>query len=254
MSLIANSAAVLVIFHIALVGCVPYYHFRSYLGSRSLVRQLLQCSSSLDIMGACLQFMTRATSEQHGAPGTAEAPSAPLEVQAEAPSPPQQVVVSGVAVPRCESPCPCCFYTLSTSVDGSYTVGWRKFGGRWSWWHGFRFGAPHGQIDPNDSSLGIHAPGTPACRCCYYASRTATGPGWYLDQRQHWRWCAQGASHAIGFDWSLQPDDARYMAGRPSQGDQGPIAEMALEDHWLDEHDQWDAQALREEHDQWLTL
>ena len=58
----------------------------------------------------------------------------------------------------------------------------------------------------------------------------------------------------MGVDWSLQQDDARYMAGRPSQGDQGPIAEMALEDFWLDEHDQWDAQALREEHDQWLTL
>ena len=55
---------------------------------------------------------------------------------------------------------PAVFYTISKTVNGEYTTGWRLFGGRWSWWHK---GAPH-----SNRVVGDHAevdPGVPRCKC-----------------------------------------------------------------------------------------
>ena len=136
---------------------------------------------------------------------------------------------AGVVVPRCTTPCPCCFYTLSTVQNGRYTMGWRKFGGQWSWWHR---GGPHAFVDRCNVALGINAPGTPACACCYYRTLVpgTVGPGWFLDHNGRWRWAEFQAPHASGFAWDVQVDDARYMQGRPSQGDAGPVQAQFLSD------------------------
>ena len=120
----------------------------------------------------------------------------------------------------CANPCPCCYYNVSTEVDGVYTVGWRKFGGYWSWWHK---GAPHAWVDGEDPSLGVNDPSVPRCACCYYnfMEGVPPGPGWYVGEwsTQYgswtWQWCNHGAPHAPGpnnvSSWDDVPDDARFM-------------------------------------------
>ena len=142
----------------------------------------------------------------------------------------------GFLVPRCSSPCPCCFYTLSgCSHQGVYSMGWRKFGGTWSWWHGH---GPHAFVDCRNPSLGVLGPGVPACDCCYYRIRDegTLGPGWYRNDSDYWRWSQYQAPHAHDH-WHLQGDDALYMIGRPSVGCAGPVEAMRAldreEEEWL---------------------
>ena len=56
----------------------------------------------------------------------------------------------------CTDPCACCYYTLSTSLDGRSNPGWRLIGGHWSWWHK---GYPHANFKNQLSNKGApHAP------------------------------------------------------------------------------------------------
>ena len=97
--------------------------------------------------------------------------------------------------------------------------------------------------------MGINAPGTPACACCYYRTLVpgSLGPGWFHDHHGRWRWSEFGAPHASGFPWHEQVDDANYMEGRPSQGDVGPVQSQFLSDQqelawmaWMmDAHEQF---------------
>ena len=165
----------------------------------------------------------------------------PLEQLATVQPQPLEVTIplaEGLFVPRCDTPCPCCFYTLSSVVHGRFSMGWRKFGGHWSWWH--RDG-PHGFVNRNDVSLGIHAPDTPACACCYYRVQApgSSGPGWFVDDNQRWRWSEENAPHAPGVAWHLQGDDARYMIGLPSLGNQGPVHERIMMDLHEREYNNW---------------
>ena len=120
----------------------------------------------------------------------------------------------------CATPCPCCYYNVSSEVDGVYTVGWRKFGGYWSWWHK---GAPHAWVDGDNPSLGVNDPNVPRCACCYYnfMEGVPPGPGWYVGEWSYqygsytWQWCGDGAPHAPGPNnlgsWDDVTDDARFM-------------------------------------------
>ena len=131
---------------------------------------------------------------------------------------------AGILVPRCSSPCPCCFYTLSGVHQGEFSMGWRKFGGEWSWWHKH---GPHAFIDASDVTLGINGPDVPACDCCYYrlVAPGSLGPGWHRNRNGYWRWSQFQAPH-VHDDWHFQGDDARFMAGRPSVGCEGPVEAM----------------------------
>ena len=163
------------------------------------------------------------------APGGDPAPPAgPLPPAPPPPAgpPPLAVAVSGPRhrgrAPRfCEDPCPCCYYTASREVNGEYTVGWRLFGGYWSWWHK---GAPHALKSWENPDLGCNDPGVPRCPCCYYNFMEGVpleGPGWYAGEWSEsygswtWQWCGTGAPHAPGPNgggsWSDVQDDARFM-------------------------------------------
>ena len=89
-------------------------------------------------MGGCFQFMTRPSAEQaEQAEPAAAAPlvADPLEDTLCKPVEDDRDWSLWFNIPRSHTPCTCCFYTLSQSASGKYGMGWRKFGGQWSWWH-----------------------------------------------------------------------------------------------------------------------
>ena len=158
-----------------------------------------------------------------GAPGVPDdGDAAPAD---EAPPPPPPAPGQGFGPRhrgrRSHTPCPCCYYTRSTTDPGTgeYSPGWRKFGGYWSWWHK---GAPHAWVN-GDQSLGVNDPSVPRCACCYYnfMQGVPPGPGWYVGEWSYqygsytWQWCGDGAPHAPGPNnlgsWDDVTDDARFM-------------------------------------------
>ena len=180
----------------------------------------------------CFSFLAPGRAAEDAGPASPPAPAGPPPPP---PPPPLDPPAPGAgpvpgAGPRhrapvdpnrfCATPCPCCYYNVSTTVDGVYTVGWRKFGGYWSWWHK---GAPHAWVNGDDPSLGVNDPSVPRCACCYYnfMEGVPPGPGWYVGDwsTQYgswtWQWCSHGAPHAPGpnnvSSWDDVPDDARFM-------------------------------------------
>ena len=210
--------------------------FRSYFGSSSdFLLSLIRVVSAS--MGSVCQRASRPVEDQltlvpqtpHQSLPLPDTMPLPAVLGVLLPLPDTVPLSAGIVVPRCSTPCPCCFYTLSTDQNGLYTMGWRKFGGEWSWWHR---GGPHAFVDRCDVSRGINGPGTPACACCYYRTLApgTVGPGWFLNHRQHWRWSEHQAPHASGAAWPLQVDDAHFMRGRPTQGNAGPTQTQLLSD------------------------
>ena len=69
---------------------------------------------------------------------------------------------------QCETPCPCCYYRISTlDEQGEYTTGWRKFGGRFVWFHKR---APHARpwsaVPGVLADSGVNDASVPRCACC----------------------------------------------------------------------------------------
>ena len=87
----------------------------------------------------------------------------------------------------CETPCPCCYYRISSlDENGEYTPGWRKFGGRYMWFHK---SAPHARPWDGPGLLadsGENDASVPRCACCYYnySFGLPPGPGWLLCEAQ----------------------------------------------------------------------
>ena len=146
---------------------------------------------------------------------------------------------------HCESPCPCCYYTISSLDEhGEFTPGWRKFGGELSWWHQT---APHAQPYAPGGGLapGCNDPSIPRCACCYYsvAAGWPPGAGWYVGEwslaheSYTWQWNDHGAPHRPwdqAAHWATAPEDANYMRNQQPTAPGSAPGSGSSSSHWHD--------------------
>ena len=116
----------------------------------------------------------------------------------------------------CDDPCPCCYYTISKTVNGKYTTGWRLFGGHWSWWHK---GAPHckrivgDHADERETSLIMHL------HPDLVLPKSEWGPGtdnrWKLKAvNEKWSWAQRAWSKATNDTGSGDPQHSTAEKGK----------------------------------------